>query len=225
MIRALAWLWLSLLVALPLGVVVLMGFGAAQPGIPPVRPPFGAEGWQGSLEAWSLLLADGFYLDAALRSARLAGVTAGICLALGFAMALGIARAPAARQPALVALVLAPFLVGFVLRMAAWVGLLRDSGWINRMAAELGLGPWRMLYTDGALLLGMVHSYLSFAVLPLWAALARRDVALEEAASDLGASPWAVFRTVTLPLAAPAALAAFLLGSGPINLLHGFGGL
>ena len=98
MIRALAWLWLSLLVALPLGVVVLMGFGAAQPGIPPVRPPFGAQGWQGSLEAWGLLLADGFYLDAALRSARLAGVTAGICLALGFAMALGIARAPAARQ-------------------------------------------------------------------------------------------------------------------------------
>lgn len=211
MIRALAWLWLSLLVALPLAVVLLMGFGAAQPGIPPVRPPFGLGGWQGSLEAWSLLLADGFYLDAALRSARLAGATAATCLVLGFAMALGIARAPAARQPVLVALVLAPFLVGFVLRMGAWVGLLRDSGWINRMAAGFGLGPWRMLYTDGALLLGMVHAYLPFAILPLWAALARRDTALEDAAADLGASPLAVFRTVTLPLAAPAALAAFLL--------------
>ncbi len=209
MIRAFAWLWLALLVGLPLGVVLLMGFGAAQPGIPPVRPPFGAAGWQGSLEAWALLLADGFYLDAALRSARLAGATAALCLVLGFAMALGIART--SRQGAWLALLLAPFLVGFVLRLSAWVGLLRDSGWINRMAAELGLGPWRMLYTDGALLLGMVHAYLPFAILPLWAALARRDVALEQAAADLGASPFAVFRTVTLPLAAPAALAAFLL--------------
>ncbi|MFL1461151.1 ABC transporter permease [Roseococcus sp. DSY-14] len=211
MIRALAWLWLALLVALPLAVVLLMGFGAAQPGIPPVRPPFGPAGWQGSLEGWSLLLADTFYLEAAGRSARLAGLTAALCLVLGFAMALGIARAPAARQPALVALVLAPFLVGFVLRMAAWVGLLRDSGLLNRLAAPLGLGPWQMLHTDGALLLGMVHSYLPFAVLPLWAALSRRDVALEEAAADLGASPFTAWRTVTLPLAAPAALAAFLL--------------
>lgn len=211
MIRALAWLWLLLLVGLPLGVVLLMGFGTADSGIPPVRPPVGAGGWQGSLESWGLLLGDVFYLDAALRSARLAGVTAGCCLLLGFVMALGIAQAPARRQAIWLALVLAPFLVGFVLRMAAWVGLLRDAGWINRVAARLGLGPWQMLYTDGALLLGMVHAYLPFAVLPLWAALARRDRSLEEAAADLGASPATVFRTVTLPLAAPAALAAFLL--------------
>lgn len=211
MIRALAWLWLLALVALPLGVVVLMGFGEARPGIPPVRMPLGAEGWQGSREAWSTLVGDRYFLDAALRSLRLAALTAGLCLVLGFAMALGIARAAPARQGWLVGLVLAPFLCGFVLRMAAWVGLLRDSGWINRVAAQFGLGPWEMLYTDGALLLGMVHSYLAFAVLPLWAALARRDTALEEAAADLGAAPFTVFRTVTLPLAAPAALAAFLL--------------
>lgn len=209
--RALAWIWLALLVALPLAVVATMGFGTAQPGIPPVRLPWGAEGWQGSLESWALLLEDSYYLGAALRSLRLAGITALCCLVLGFAMALGIARMPARRQPLWLGLVLAPFLCGFVLRMAAWVGMLRDAGWVNRMLGHLGLEPLRLLYTDAALLAGMVHSYLPFAVLPLWAALARRDTALEEAAADLGASPFTVFRSVTLPLAASAALAAFLL--------------
>lgn len=205
MIRLGVWLWLVGFVAAPLLIVLGMGWGTAQPGIPPVRGPFGAAGWQGSAEAWALLTSDPYYLAAALRSFRLAALTAGACLALGFAMALAIARAS---QPALwLALVLAPFLTGFVLRMAAWVGLLRDTGWVNTL---LGTG-WRMLGTEGAMLLGMVHSYLPFAVLPLAAALIRRDVALEEAAADLGASPFTVFRTVTLPLSAPAAAAAFLL--------------
>ena len=205
MIRLGPWLWLLGFVAAPLLIVLGMGWGTAQPGIPPVRGPLGAGGWQGSAEAWALLFGDEYYLLAAIRSFRLAALTAGACLVLGFAMALGIARS---RRPALwLALVLAPFLTGFVLRMAAWVGLLRDNGWIN---AVLGTS-WRILNTEGAMLLGMVHSYLPFAVLPLAAALLKRDVALEEAAADLGASPLTVFRTVTLPLAAPAAAAAFLL--------------
>ena len=205
MIRLCLWLWLLGFVAAPLLIVLGMGWGTAQPGIPPVRGPIGAAGWQGSAEAWALLFEDGFYLDAALRSLRLAALTASACLVLGFAMALGIARSS---RPALwLALLLAPFLCGFVLRMAAWVGLLRDSGWVNTV---LGTG-WRMLNTEGAMLLGMVHSYLPFAALPLAFALLKRDAALEEAAADLGASPFTVFRTVTLPLAAPAAAAAFLL--------------
>lgn len=205
MIRALVWLWLLGFVAAPLLIVLGMGWGTAQPGIPPVRGPISASGWRGSAEAWSMLLGDGFYLDAALRSLRLAGLTAAICLLLGFGMALGIARA---RRPMLwLGLVLAPFLSGFVLRMSAWVGLLRDSGWVNTILGA----QWRMLNTDAAMLLGMVHSYLPFAVLPLAATLMKRDVALEEAAADLGASGVVAFATITLPLAAPAALAALLL--------------
>jgi putrescine transport system permease protein len=205
MIRLGVWLWLLGFVAAPLLIVLGMGWGTAQPGIPPVRPPVGAAGWQGSTEAWALLFGDEYYLSAAIRSFRLATLTATACLVLGFAMALAIARS---RRPALwLALVLAPFLAGFVLRMAAWVGLLRDSGWINTV---LGTG-WRMLGTEGAVLLGMVHSFLPFAVVPLVAALLKRDVALEEAAADLGASPAAAFRTVVLPLTLPGAAAGFLL--------------
>lgn len=203
MIRGLVWTWLVLLVALPLLIVLGMGWGTVQPGIPPVRFPLGMGGWQGSAEAWGLLLGDGFYLNAAWRSLWLAGLTASLCLVLGFAMALGIART--VRPGLWLAAVLAPFLMGFVLRMAAWVGLLRDSGWL---ATTFGV---TLLHTDFALLLGMVQAYLPLAVLPLAAALLKRDPALEEAAADLGATPWQVFRHVTLPLAAPAATAAFLL--------------
>lgn len=213
MTRAVAWLALLALVAAPLAIVAGIGFGTPDTGVPPVIPPIGREGWQGSLEAWGLILSDSFYLDTFLRSLRLAAITAALCLALGFAMALGIASARPDRQPLLLALVLLPFWTGFVLRLTAWVGLLRDNGWINAVLLKLGLiaEPLRLLYSDGALLLGMVHSYLPFAVLPLAAALARRDLALEEAAADLGARPMTVFLTVTLPLAAPAAAAAFLL--------------
>ncbi|MEI6160779.1 MAG: ABC transporter permease, partial [Roseococcus sp.] len=183
------------------------------PGVPPVIPPIGAGGWQGSFESWALLFADTYYLDAALRSLRLAAITAGLCLVLGFGMALGIASAAPRWQAPLLALVLLPFWSGFVLRLAAWVGLLRDGGWINATLMQLGLieEPLPLLYSEGAMLLGMVHGYLPFAVLPLTATLARRDLRLEEAAADLGAGRAMVFLTVTLPLAAPAAAAAFLL--------------
>lgn len=213
MIRAGAWAALVVLVAVPLLIILAMGFGTATSGVPPVRPPWGAAGWQGSLEAWSLVLGDGFYLDAFLRSLRLAGITASLCLVLGFGMALGIASVPPARQFTWLALVLLPFWTGFLLRVSAWVGLLRDSGWINTMLMQAGLieAPLRMLYTEGAMILGMVHAYLPFAVLPLYAALARRDVTLEAAAADLGASRPMVLYSITLPLAAPALAAAFLL--------------
>lgn len=213
MIRGFAWLALVLLVAAPLLIVLGMGFGTSAPGVPPVIPPIGMAGWQGSLEAWSLVFADTYYLEAALRSLRLAAITAALCLVLGFGMALGIASAPPSRQALLLALVLLPFWSGFVLRLAAWVGLLRDGGWINATLMQAGLisEPLPLLYSEGAMLLGMVHGYLPFAVLPLAATLARRDLRLEEAAADLGAGRWVVFTTVTLPLAAPAAAAAFLL--------------
>lgn len=213
MIRLGAWAALALLVAAPLLIVLGMGFGTAVSGVPPVRPPWGSGGWQGSLEAWSLVLGDGFYLEALLRSLRLAFVTAALCLVVGFGMALAIASAPAARQFTWLALLLLPFWTGFLLRVSAWVGLLRDSGWVNTVLLQAGLieAPWRLLYTEGAMMLGMVHAYLPFAVLPLYASLARRDVALEEAAADLGAGRLRVLFSITLPLAAPALAAAFLL--------------
>ncbi|WP_343893438.1 ABC transporter permease [Craurococcus roseus] len=210
------WLWLLFLVAAPVAVLLAIALAAPGDGVPPVSPPFRWEGgrpvWQGG-EALEVLREEGWHLAAFLRSFRTAILTALACLLLAYPMALGIARARPERRTLLLALVLLPFWTGFLPRVGAWIGLLRDGGWVNGVLMGLGLveSPVPLLYTDGALLLGMVHAYLPFAVLPLVAALTRLDPSLEEAAADLGASPAAAFRTVVLPLTLPGAAAGFLL--------------
>lgn len=205
MIRVSAIAWLAALVAAPLLMVVSIAFAVPDAGLPPFRFAWGEN------ESWRILTEDGFYLMALGRSLLVAGATALLCVGLAYPMSLGILRAAPARRPLLLALVVLPMSVGFVLRMAAWMGLLRDSGPFNRILVWFGLQPLQLLYSDAGLMLGMVHSYLPFALLPLYAALAARDRRLEEAAADLGAAPWAVFRTVTLPASAGSAGAALLL--------------
>ena len=210
-------LWLLLFVAAPL--LILLAIGLAEPadGVPPFLPPLGWEAgrpvWQGSGASLAVLTEDGWYALAFLRSLWVAGVSAGLCLLLAYPLALGIARARPSRRLPLLLLVLLPFWTGFLPRVGAWIGLLRDGGWVNGVLMGLGVvqEPVPLLYSDTALLIGMVHAYLPFAVLPLTAALLRLDPALEEAAADLGASPFTVFRTVTLPLSLPGAAAGFLL--------------
>ncbi len=211
--RALTFGWLLGFVAAPCALVLVIAFAPSDAGVPPFLWPLGPQGWRGSLEAVATLTADDFYLRALLRSLWVAAQTAALGLALAYPMALAIARAPARAQPALLMAVLLPFWAGFLLRMAAWIGLLRDSGWLNTVLLALGLvnEPLPLLYSHPAMLLGLVHAYLPFALLPLYASLQRLDPALEEAAADLGAGRFTVFRTVTLPLSAPGAAAAFLL--------------
>ena len=96
-----------------------------------------------------------------------------------------------------------PFWTGFLMRINAWIGMLRDDGWINAALTVLGFAPVRLLYTDTALYIGMVYTYLPFMVLPVYARLAKLDAALLEAAADLGASPLRAFLRVTLPLSLP----------------------
>lgn len=208
------WAWLLAFVAAPAAILLAIALGQSAEGIPPFTPPVGPGlAWQGSLGNFATLFEDEFYLDSLLRALRIAGSTAALALLLGFPMALAIARAPRARQAPLLALVLLPFWTGFLLRMGAFIGLLRDQGLINGLLIGLGViqEPLPLLYSEGAMLAGMLHAYLPFAVLPLYAALSRLDPVLEQAAMDLGATPAAAFRTVTLPLALPGIVAGFLL--------------
>ncbi len=210
------FLWLLAFVAAPVAILAAIALAEPDAGVPPFLPPLAWEGgvprWRGSAASLGTLLEDPFYLEAFLRSLRVAFTSAALCLLLAYPMAMGVLRARPRRRAGLLLLVLLPFWTGFLLRIGAWIGLLRDEGWINAVVLRgLGLGPVRMLYTDLALYLGVVHSYLPFAVLPLYAALSRLDPALEEAAADLGARPSVAFLTVTLPLSLPGAAAAFLL--------------
>ena len=201
------WAWLLLFVAAPVLIVAALSFSTSAPGVPPYTPllrdPDPAN--------YALLVEDTFYLRAALKSLAVAVVSSALCLLIGYPMALAIARAPEPRRSVLLLLVMLPFWTGFLLRVTAWIGLLRDEGWINAGLGALGIPPLRLLYTDLAMYIGVTYAYLPFMILPLYARLSRRDPALEEAAADLGASPLVTFLTVTLPLSVPGILAGLAL--------------
>jgi putrescine transport system permease protein len=209
-LRLVPGLWLALLVAAPLVLVGIMALSWQAEGVPPYTPPWSGEGI--NPDNLRLLLEDPHYRDALLQSLVVAALTAALCLLLAAPMGIAIARAGRWRE-ALLAAVLLPFWTGFLIRIGAWIGLLRDEGWINGILRTLGLTDHSipLLYTDGAMLLGMVHAYLPFAVLPIFAAATRLDPVLEAAAADLGAPPSRAFLTITLPQLFPALAAAFLL--------------
>jgi putrescine transport system permease protein len=197
--------WLLVFLALPLGIVLALSFATAADRIPPYA--FGRE----LFANYALLAQDPLYFEALLQSLWISALSAGLCLLLGYPMALAIARS---QRPAIwLMLVILPFWTGFLLRITAWIGLLKDQGWINAALLQLGLisAPLHLLYTQGAMFVGMVYSYVPFMVLPLYATLSRLDPALEEAGADLGATPWRVFWGITWPQSLPGVLAGVVL--------------
>ena len=218
LVLALPAAWMLLFFAAPFAIVLSIGFAEPAEGIPPYAPPLRwAEGaWpvlQPNFANFALLFEDPFYVEALLRSLRVAAISATLCLLVGYPMALAIARAPERWRSTLLLLVILPFWTSFLLRVTAWIGLLQDQGWINGALMALGVieEPIALLYTDLAMYLGITYCYLPFMVLPLYASLAKLDPALLEAAADLGARPWRAFLTVTLPLSLPGVLAGLLL--------------
>ncbi len=128
-------------------------------------------------------------------------------------MAYGIARSTDTTRNILLLLVVLPFWTSFLLRVYAWMNLLSTNGLINNLLLGIGVidSPLQILYTDTAVYIGIVYSYLPFMILPLYAALERLDLDLHEAAADLGSRPTQVFLDITLPLSIPGIIAGSLL--------------
>ena len=164
-----------------------------------------------TLENYARLF-DPLYGVILLRSLWIAAVSTALCLAMGFPLALFIARS-GKRKNLWLLLVILPFWTSFLIRTYAWMFLLRDTGLIN--SALIGMGvihqPLPMLYNSGAVILGLVYGFLPFAVLPLYATVERLDPSLLEAAADLGSKPWSTLWRVTIPLCAPGIRAAAIL--------------
>jgi len=223
MVLALPWLWAALFFLLPLAFVVKISLAEARMSVPPYSDLFtrvdgAVAGFNTTLANYRLLFNDALYVKAYLGSLEIALVATAFTLLLGYPMAYAIARAPAARRTLLLVLVMLPFWTSFLVRIYAWMGLLRPTGIINTALQALGLidEPLTMLNTPGAVYLGIVYAYLPFMVLPLYARLEKLDPALLEAAADLGARPWRAFREVTLPLSLPGVLAGCLLVFIPV---------
>lgn len=136
-----------------------------------------------------------------------------ISLIVGYPMAYYIARAPAHQRSLLLFLILLPFWTNFIIRIYAWIMILRSEGFLNSFLQWLGIiqEPLNILYTPTAVLIGMVYEFLPFMVLPLYTSLEKIEQAQLEAAADLGAPPWKAFLRVTLPLSVPGMIAGTIL--------------
>jgi len=151
---------------------------------------------------WSEAVQESQYLVAYGNALKLAVLTTLLTLLIGYPIAYNIARADDATRNTLLMFVMIPFWTSFLLRVYAWIGILKDNGVINNVLMSLGIThePIAMLYTPFSVLLGMVYNYLPFMILPLYANLVKLDGRLLEAAANLGCKPWPTFFQITLPL-------------------------
>jgi len=198
-----SWTVMLLLFVAPLAIVLAYSFES--------RGAYGGISLPWTTESYQRL-ADPIYLAILWRSVWIAGASTVLCLLLGFPLALFISRC-GKRKNLYLSLVILPFWTSFLIRTYAWMFLLRDTGLINTVLEKLGMihAPLPLLYNNGAVVLGLVYSYLPFVVLPIYATLERLDRTLLEASADLGARPWATLAHVTIPLCAPGIRAGAIL--------------
>jgi putrescine transport system permease protein len=213
------YLWLLAFFLVPFAIVAKISLSQTAIAQPPYVPVFDslAEFWTDlralSFDNYLWLIQNALYAKALLSSLWIAAVSALLTLLVGFPLAYAMARAPRAWQTILVMLVVVPFWTSFLIRVYAWIGILKPEGLLNQALMSLGLiaAPLAITNTNWAVLIGIVYSYLPFMVLPLYASLERLDRSLLEAAADLGASPMTSFWRITVPLAVPGIVAGLLL--------------
>ncbi len=200
-------LWLLLFFLVPFIIVFKISISDARLGMPPYEPLWTWISTQAiqlklNFANYAFLWEDALYGSAYLNSLLTAGVSTLLCLLIGYPMAYGIARSKPAWRNLLLLLVMLPFWTSFLLRVYAWIGILKNNGLINNLLMSLGIidEPIVMLQTDFAVYLGIVYSYLPFMVLPLYTAIEKLDLSLLEAAADLGCRPAKAFFRITLPL-------------------------
>ena len=176
------------------------------------RGTLGGVVWVFTTENYTAV-ADPTYLTIVVRSIVFAGITTVLCLAMGYPVAYLIGRASEDRRNLLLMLVMVPFWTSFLIRTYAWVTILKNQGLLNSVLLGLGLvaEPLELLYTRGAVVLGLVYTFLPFMILPIYSSVEKLDGALIEAALDLGAGPLRAFSRVIVPLTQPGIAAGVLL--------------
>jgi spermidine/putrescine transport system permease protein len=197
--------WLGLFFATPMVVIVFYSFmTAGVTGRPEL--PF-------TLDAYLRLFTRDIYVSAYVRSLWVGLLTTVICLVIGYPLALFIVRSSAKWRTVLLFLILIPFWTNFLVRTYAWMLILNNNGILNSIMQGIGLieRPIPLINTMGAVVVGLVYGELPFMVLPIYAALARFDFRLMEAAADLGASSWKSFLRIMLPITAPGVAAGSVL--------------
>ncbi len=222
LVVAIPYAWLVALFLVPFVIVFKISFSTIAVAIPPYSPHLDlSAGLSGLIEQFRQFTVDNYiwltedalYTRAYLSSMWIAGVSTLLVLVVGYPIAYGMARAPRRWQPTLLMLVILPFWTSFLIRVYAWIGILKKEGLLNQFLQSVGVidEPLTILNTNWAVYIGIVYSYLPFMVLPLYAALEKMDESLLEAASDLGCPPFRAFWKITFPLSLPGVVAGCFL--------------
>ncbi|EPB8164534.1 ABC transporter permease [Clostridium perfringens] len=183
--------WSAIFIVIPLLLIVFFSFTSKVDG----RFVFSFENFQRLFEP--------IYFTVFIRSIWLAVLSTVSCLILGYPIAYIISKLPIKRRNMLILLFILPMWMNFLLRTYAWMAILGRDGLINTLLGYIGIGPIKILYTDGAILLGMVYNFLPFMVIPIYTVLIKIDKNLVNAAYDLGANKAQAFRKIILPLSIP----------------------
>ncbi|MDO5808680.1 MAG: ABC transporter permease [Lachnospiraceae bacterium] len=186
--------WAVMMLILPMGLIAL--YSVTEQGNSIISFTF-------TLEHYAKFFTDPDFLIVLWRSLLIALKTTVICLLLGYPIAYFISRSSEKMQNLLVLVITIPMWINMLVRTYAWIGLLSEGGLIQRLLSLIGLGGGELLYTEGAVLLGMVYNFLPFMVLQINTSLCKMDHSLLEASSDLGANPRQTFVRVTLPMSLP----------------------
>jgi len=218
LVIAVPYLWLLAFFMAPFLIVLKISFAEVQVAMPPYTPlvTFVEDGWiafHATVGNYLFLLEDRLYIDSYLSSVRIALISTLLTLLVGYPIAYGMMRAPRRWRFALLMMVILPFWTSFLIRVYAWIGILKKEGLLNLALMNLGVldQPLTILNTDTAVYIGIVYSYLPFMVLPLYANLEKMDLTLLEAAADLGCRPIKAFWVVTVPLSLSGIIAGCFL--------------
>jgi putrescine transport system permease protein len=198
--------WLVVFFLTPFLLVLAISLSSVRVGMPPYEPLYA---WQGSLlsirinlENFIFVLGENTYLFAYLTSLKVAAISTALMLAIAYPLAYGIANCSPQSRSLLIFLVIVPFWSSMLIRVYAWMSILRNDGLLNSLLLHVGVisEPLRIMNTETAIYIGIVYTYLPFMVLPIYANLSASDRTLIEAARDLGCSRIAAFWRVTFPL-------------------------
>ncbi|MDQ0998215.1 putrescine transport system permease protein [Phyllobacterium ifriqiyense] len=216
------YLWLLVFFLVPFLIVFKISLSEVAMAIPPYTPVLDITAGirsvfnsisQFSWDNYIWLVEDPLYYKAYISSLLIAAVSTLLTLIIGYPIAYGMARAPASVRPTLLMLVILPFWTSFLIRVYAWIGILKPEGLLNQflMWANVIDTPLNILNTNTAIFIGIVYSYLPFLVLPIYSALEKMDYSLVEAAEDLGCPPLMAFWKITFPLSMPGVIAGCFL--------------
>ena len=193
--------WITILIILPMLLIIAYAFTVE-----------GTAFFQGqfTLDNFARFFSDAVFLQVLIRSMRTAIIITIVCLLLGYPAAYAISRSGMSSTKLILVITL-PTWINMLVRTYAWVGILQDNGLLNHLLSLLHIGPFQFMYTDFAVVLGMVYNFLPFMILEIHTSLSKMDPSYLEAASDLGADHVKAFFKVTLPLSIPGIISGITL--------------